>query len=416
MKKKFLYTASLGLLVCFLVSGTFYLKSELEYVSVWGTKYKLNNLAIDLLDYLKNNISVFNNKDLDKFVSFNINLDSIYSRSFVKKIEDLFTEKDYKLTYNIIYDKDSISKYIDEYNKTAEMPQNAYIIKGDSEFSIVKETSGNFINKSELLDYLDTVPSSVSIEDFYKTADIVSTDLESDLQELNNLSTWFCKYENGSEIRSCIDYVTYENGDISIDVSWIPKAIKDELKSYNTIGMERKFKTNSGDEILVSGGTWGSSINVEEETIFLTKCLYDNISIDGRTPEFSRNYESIGDTYIEVSLTDQHIWVFKDNTIIMDSACVTGDVSKKNNTPVGIYFISECINGKYLRGDGYKTWVNKWMRLTNSGIGLHDAYWRDSFGGGIYKYNGSHGCVNLPKKFAYDLYDIAYRGMPVIIY
>ena len=30
--------------------------------------------------------------------------------------------------------------------------------------------------------------------------------------------------------------------------------------------------------------------------------------------------------------------------------------------------------------------------------------------------NGSHGCINLPKDFAYKLYEDAYVGMPVIIY
>ena len=56
------------------------------------------------------------------------------------------------------------------------------------------------------------------------------------------------------------------------------------------------------------------------------------------------------------------------------------------------------------------------MRLTNSGVGLHDAYWRKSFGGSIYKTSGSHGCINLPKSFAYKLYDETYVNMPVIIY
>ena len=47
----------------------------------------------------------------------------------------------------------------------------------------------------------------------------------------------------------------------------------------------------------------------------------------------------------------------------------------------------------------------RWMRLTNSGIGLHDATWRGRFGGAIYERDGSHGCINLPKTFAYELYD-----------
>ena len=54
------------------------------------------------------------------------------------------------------------------------------------------------------------------------------------------------------------------------------------------------------------------------------------------------------------------------------------------------------------------------MPFTWDGQGLHDASWRSSFGGSIYSYNGSHGCVNLPVSFASQLYEEAKTGTPVI--
>ena len=48
--------------------------------------------------------------------------------------------------------------------------------------------------------------------------------------------------------------------------------------------------------------------------------------------------------------------------------------------------------------------VDYWMPF-NGGVGLHDADWRGSFGGEIYKKNGSHGCVNIPPKYADDVYN-----------
>ena len=56
------------------------------------------------------------------------------------------------------------------------------------------------------------------------------------------------------------------------------------------------------------------------------------------------------------------------------------------------------------------------MKFTNSNIGLHDASWRSEFGGEIYKTNGSHGCVNLPKDKAYELYDLISVGTTVIVH
>lgn len=52
----------------------------------------------------------------------------------------------------------------------------------------------------------------------------------------------------------------------------------------------------------------------------------------------------------------------------------------------------------------------------NGNIGLHDADWRTSFGGQIYRTNGSHGCVNLPPDYARRIYDVVQTGTPVICY
>ena len=99
----------------------------------------------------------------------------------------------------------------------------------------------------------------------------------------------------------------------------------------------------------------------------------------------------------------------------MESDCVTG-TKGRNDTPHGVYFITQYMDGKYLTGATYRTWVNRWMRITDRGHGLHDATWRSSFGGNIYTYDGSHGCINLPKQFAYDLFDTVGSGTCVVIY
>ena len=52
----------------------------------------------------------------------------------------------------------------------------------------------------------------------------------------------------------------------------------------------------------------------------------------------------------------------------------------------------------------------------NGGIGFHDANWRDTFGGTIYMYNGSHGCVNWPVDKAAEVFDSVKAGMPVVCY
>ena len=46
---------------------------------------------------------------------------------------------------------------------------------------------------------------------------------------------------------------------------------------------------------------------------------------------------------------------------------------------------------------------------------MHDASWRSQFGGSIYKYNGSHGCVNMPRSKVSKLYKMVTNGTRVII-
>ena len=72
-----------------------------------------------------------------------------------------------------------------------------------------------------------------------------------------------------------------------------------------------------------------------------------------------------------------------------------------------------------LRPDGtreYETPVKYWMRVTYSGVGFHDATWQSSFGGNVYTYRGSHGCINMPLDQAASLYGMLSMGTPVIIH
>ena len=63
----------------------------------------------------------------------------------------------------------------------------------------------------------------------------------------------------------------------------------------------------------------------------------------------------------------------------------------------------------------YESHVDYWMPF-NGGIGFHDATWRSKFGGTIFQTSGSHGCINLPPEKASVLYDLIYKGMPVLCY
>ena len=128
-----------------------------------------------------------------------------------------------------------------------------------------------------------------------------------------------------------------------------------------------------------------------------------------------RGENDYGNTYVEIDLTNQKVYLYVDGVQLASSSCVTGNISKGHTTPPGIFPLTYKQKNAVLRGPGYASPVKFWMPF-NKGIGLHDASWRGSFGGSIYKTNGSHGCINLPYDMAKTLYDHVYQGMPVICY
>ena len=68
-----------------------------------------------------------------------------------------------------------------------------------------------------------------------------------------------------------------------------------------------------------------------------------------------------------------------------------------------------------MRGENYASPVTYWMPFCNN-VGMHDASWRSSFGGAIYKTSGSHGCINLPKSAAQKIFENIEEGDPVLVY
>ena len=120
-----------------------------------------------------------------------------------------------------------------------------------------------------------------------------------------------------------------------------------------------------------------------------------------------------GMTYVDVNLTDQTLTCFVNGAVALFTPCVTG--GPRNSTPRGVFTINNKTPGKYLTGPTWHVWVNRWMRFCGN-CGIHDASWRRSFGGNIYMRNGSHGCVNIPKDKANELYNMVGLGTVVIVH
>lgn len=125
--------------------------------------------------------------------------------------------------------------------------------------------------------------------------------------------------------------------------------------------------------------------------------------------------KSVGNTYVEISIRQQHMWLYKGGKLLVETDVVTGNDDGYHNTPKGCFSIYQRARNTTLYGPGYASPVSYWMAFSG-GCGIHDASWRSSYGGNIYKGNGSHGCVNTPYSKVQKIYNNTSYGTPVVVY
>lgn len=219
-----------------------------------------------------------------------------------------------------------------------------------------------------------------------------------------------------------------ENMNVSLNEDAVGEWVRGMAEQYDTAGGTRSITTPTGKTAEVSGGTYGWKIDTAAETAALIKNIRDGDTVS-REPAYTqraatRSAQDWGAEYLEVDLTAQYMWYVKDGTVLMETDVVTGKPVSGMETPQGVYSILYTQQGAVLVGEInpstgeplYRTWVEYWMPFTQQGHGFHDADWQDAFGGNVYTYYGSHGCVNMPVDKAGELYAVLEAGTPVVVH
>lgn len=221
---------------------------------------------------------------------------------------------------------------------------------------------------------------------------------------------------SGDEIHN---WLTVNGTSVGINEGKATEYVKKLAGSYDTAYKAKSLKTSYGKTVSITGGSYGYKINQAKEAATLVS-LIKNGEQTSREPEYSqkgasRTGNDYGNTYVEINLTAQHLYFYMKGKLVVQSDFVSGNAAKGWSTPAGAYSITYKQRNATLKGQGYATPVSYWMPF-NGGIGLHDANWRKTFGGTIYKTNGSHGCVNLPPAVAKTIYENISAGDPVLCY
>ena len=314
-------------------------------------------------------------------------------------------------------------------------PQDAKISDYDSatgSYSIIKEDEGTELLEDKVKEAVATaimsLAESVDLEEqgCYLAPSVTSEDeaLKTACETMNKYVGAKITYKfgdkaetlNGNEIHN---WLTVNGTSVSVSESKAAEYVKNLASTCNTAYKPKTLKTSYGKTVTITTGNYGWKIDQAKETAALVS-LIKNGEQTSREPEYSQKVAShsgndYGNTYVEINLTAQHLYFYANGKLLVESDFVSGNAAKGWSTPAGAYSITYKQRNATLKGQGYATPVSYWMPF-NGGIGLHDANWRKTFGGTIYKNGGSHGCVNLPPAVAKTIYENISAGDPVLCY
>lgn len=301
-----------------------------------------------------------------------------------------------------------------------------YAYEGGKYF-VKEEIYGTRVNAEKLYDCVDeameNLQESVDLDGdrlyIQPTRTKDSPELAALVDELNQKMSMEISYDTGDTIDADTMAGFFSVGDdltISVNHEAVTEFVNAFAKKYNTAGLPKELVTSYGSTVTVPGGNYGWLLNKSAETEQLISDLETGKSVS-RSPIWKLTAASHGDhdygnSYVEVNLTAQHLFLYINGQRVLDSPVVTGNVAKEWSTPAGAYAITYLDKDTMLNGESH---VNYWMPF-NGNIGLHDASWRSHFGGADYLTRGSHGCVNLPVNVSPEIYKQVSAGFPVLLY
>ena len=317
-------------------------------------------------------------------------------------------------------------------------PMDAKLVADKGIYSITPSDDGCQIDKDAAAKMIQEAvmaeETSIDLtqqEGLYAEAAVKTDDegLLGQMEEYNKVWTKTITIPMYGEVKEVIDETLLRrllipNGfDVSINEAELTKYVDELFTKYSTWKAKRNFTTSKGKTIQV-----GSELDIfgydlaKQETkdsiheVLLSKedCTADAYW-DGVGHWSDKTGNDIGETYVEISIADQHLWYYVDGKLAMETDIVSG-TKGKTDSPTGVFCIWAKRTKVTLIGDDYQTFVELWLPFDFDGTGIHDASWRSSFGGDIYETSGSHGCINTPYSFCQPFYDMIELETPVVIY
>ena len=389
-------------------------------------------------------------EDIDyKYMSTGEILQLLRKQKPYEWVKGLYEQKSYTVDENVGYNKTLLQEQLKSLNcaqaENQTEPENAYVAFQNNAFVIVPETEGSKLNIKEAYKVLNAaVEANESAIDFSNTPEVYVSaavtkddpELQAALEACNNYTKASITYTFGDQSttldgNTIKDWLQFdEKGQLIWDDNSFQQHVAEYVAqlaaTYDTVGTEREFQATSGRTVYVSSSIYGWKIDQAAEAAQLSQEIQSGTQTT-REPIYAQTANAygvndLGNTYIEVDLSEQHMYYYQDGADIFESDFVSGNMSYADRqTHAGIFTLYYKKSPDVLKGgqkgtaNYYEQPVQYWMPF-DGGIGFHDANWRDDFGGDIYLTSGSHGCINLPPENAAVLYDLIQYDVPIVCF
>lgn len=351
-----------------------------------------------------------------------------------------FTDKpvSYSIALTKSYDEEKAKNFVRTWDafqaENMREPQKAYISEYSDKingYQVIQGTIGTRIKEDEaykqIVDALNDYKTELDLEALGCYEEVTRENEERLNDVVNVANKWLSAsvtYDwNGSEIvvdkELLREWISIADDEPVLDTDQVKSYVKKQAATHDTYGKNGNFTTTHQVALQLYRGSYGWKTDVSAETEELIKLIQEGSTVT-REPVYSvtareKGREDIGDSYVEVDLTHQHLYLYIEGQIVLETDFVSGGMAAGNGTPPGIFGVTYKKKDAVLRGADYETPVSYWMPFYGN-YGMHDATWRKVFGGDIYINEGSHGCINLPLDKAAEIYEYMSKGFPVICY
>ncbi len=291
------------------------------------------------------------------------------------------------------------------------MPENASLEFEDGQIIETEESDGCYISRDKVVELISNAVSrlynglgmdTVDLRNSYekptlKRDDPAMASLKETAKNVLNKTIHFNidedeEYDLEADEFACM--LTIRDKKLAVDEDELGQFISDfcmDYDYYDEASIDKASLKSALEEALLSTGNETINVNWTYETI---KQL------------------------IEVDISEQMLYYYENDVLILSSPVVTGNGDITDATPQGHFEITRMKEDSTLSGANYSEHVDYWIGFDETGriYGIHDASWRDEFGGDIWLHDPSRGCVNMPTDKISQLWNYVDLGVEVYVH